>query len=132
MTIFVDASALVAMATHESDGEDLEQALDRHYDRLYCATGAWEAARAIARLHAVSVLEARDLLDLLLHDLGFKLVPIGEVETRIAIDAHHLYGKETGHPANLNMGDCFAYACAKANDAVLLYKGNDFAHTDLA
>jgi ribonuclease VapC len=41
------------------------------------------------------------------------------------------YGKGR-HPARLNMGDCFAYACAKTNDARLLYKGDDFSHTDLA
>ena len=58
-------------------------------------------------------------------------VAIGERETAIAVNAHHRYGKGN-HRAQLNMGDCFAYACAKANDAKLLYKGDDFALTDLA
>lgn len=42
------------------------------------------------------------------------------------------YGKLIGHEADLNFGDCFAYACAKALGMPLLYKGNDFARTDLA
>lgn len=62
---------------------------------------------------------------------GFALVAIGERETAVALDAYQRYGKGTGHPAKLNMGDCFAYACAKTNNARLLYKGVDFTHTDL-
>ena len=49
----------------------------------------------------------------------------------MALDAFQRFGKGH-HPASLNMGDCFAYACAKTNSARLLYKGNDFANTDLA
>lgn len=59
------------------------------------------------------------------------MVAIGSAEIAGALDAYQHYGKGR-HPAKLNMGDCFAYACAKANDARLLYKGNDFVHTDLA
>lgn len=62
----------------------------------------------------------------------FQLVAIGEKETEIAIQAAIDFGKGSGHPAKLNMGDCFAYACAKTNHARLLYKGDDFARTDLA
>lgn len=49
----------------------------------------------------------------------------------IATAAYDRYGKGR-HPARLNMGDCFAYACAKTHDARLLYKGDDFSKTDLA
>lgn len=48
-----------------------------------------------------------------------------------AIDASARYGKAVGHKADLNLGDCFAYACAKSRDLPLLYKGHDFALTDL-
>ena len=48
-----------------------------------------------------------------------------------AIDAHDRFGKGR-HPARLNMGDCFAYACARTNNAPLLFKGEDFALTDVA
>lgn len=132
MTIFADASAIVVMATKEDDAAQLVAMLDRHNDRLYCATGIWEAARAVARKRTVSVIEASEAVQTLLVNLGFRPVPIGEDEGRLAVDAHRRYGKGTGHPAKLNMGDCFSYACAKANGARLLYKGNDFIHTDLA
>ncbi|RWA64674.1 type II toxin-antitoxin system VapC family toxin [Mesorhizobium sp.] len=49
-----------------------------------------------------------------------------------AIDASIRYGKAVGHPADLNLGDCFAYACAKALDVPLLYRDSDFVQTDLA
>ena len=65
------------------------------------------------------------------HPLGEATVGIGRDEYREAIVAHDRYGLGR-HRARLNMGDCVAYACAKTNDARLLYKGVDFSHTDLA
>ena len=53
---------------------------------------------------------------------------IGDAAFRAAMK----YGKSVGHPADLNFGDCFAYACAKAYRLGLIYKGDDFAKTDLA
>lgn len=58
-------------------------------------------------------------------------MPIGGGEASIASSTYEVYGRGR-HPAALNMGDCFAYACAKAVGASLLYKGGDFALTDLA
>lgn len=49
-----------------------------------------------------------------------------------ALAAHDACGKGAGHPARLNMGDCFAYAVAKNRGLTILFKGNDFVHTDLA
>lgn len=57
-------------------------------------------------------------------------VDIGEREFEIAAEAYTQFGKGR-HPAGLNMGDCFAYACARANGARLLFKGQDFARTDI-
>ena len=65
------------------------------------------------------------------YEAGLRVVSIGELERDEAIRAAARYGKGH-HPARLNMGDCFAYACAKTNDARLLYKGDDFSKTDLA
>jgi ribonuclease VapC len=64
-----------------------------------------------------------------LNDLRF--VSIGEREFDLATQAYADFGKGR-HPAALNMGDCFAYACAKANRATLLFKGDDFTKTDIA
>ncbi|MDF0486971.1 type II toxin-antitoxin system VapC family toxin [Sphingomonas sp. H39-1-10] len=132
MKLFVDASALVAIMTQEQGYETLMDTLDRYEDRLYCATGTWEAVRAISRIRMIDIVEASDALRGWLENLGFQPAVIGDAEERFAVEAHRLYGKGTGHPAQLNMGDCFAYACAKTNGARLLYKGDDFSHTDLA
>ena len=63
-------------------------------------------------------------------EIGLRLVPIGQPECDAAAEAYRRYGKGR-HSAALNMGDCFAYACAKANEARLLYIGDDFSRTDL-
>jgi ribonuclease VapC len=131
LTILIDASALVAMAVKEEDARALAARLDEHDDRLYCPTGEWEAVLAIARKRTLSLGDARGELGILIDRLELRPVAIGAREALIAIVAYERYGKGTGHPAQLNMGDCFAYACAKAHGARLLYKGNDFSQTDL-
>jgi antitoxin VapB len=60
-----------------------------------------------------------------------KFVTIGERELNLATQAYAEFGKGR-HPVALNMGDCFAYACAKANQAKLLFKGEDFTKTDIS
>jgi ribonuclease VapC len=67
---------------------------------------------------------------LFLGALGFRIVPIAASEFELAMDAYARFGKGR-HPTRLNLGDCFAYACAKANRARLLFKGDDFAKTDI-
>jgi ribonuclease VapC len=54
----------------------------------------------------------------------------GEVG-ELAVAACSTYGRAVGHPAKLNLGDCFAYACARSLEVPLLFKGNDFPHTDM-
>ena len=144
MTIFVDASAIVAILDGEPEADDFADAIEEHNDRCYCAVGAWEAAHAIARHHPpcrgqpqcdrrdISLLEAAAAVSSFAYEAGLRLVPIGEAERDEATSVAARYGKGSRHPARLNMGDCFAYACAKTNDARLLYKGDDFSQTDLA
>lgn len=131
MTILVDTSAIVAIVHGEDEADAFADAIEEHNDRCYCAIGAWEAARAIAKLRGTDVGIAAAAVDSFAFEAGLRLVPIGDEERREAIRAHARYGKGH-HPARLNMGDCFAYACAKTNDAKLLYKGDDFSKTDLA
>jgi ribonuclease VapC len=67
-----------------------------------------------------------------LSEAAIDIVPIEPADTAIAIDAFQRYGKGRGHPARLNLADCLSYACAKRLGLGLLYKGEDFARTDLA
>lgn len=62
---------------------------------------------------------------------GVVIEPVTEAQARLAREAFRSFGKGSGHPARLNFGDCFAYALAHTTGEPLLYKGNDFTHTDL-
>ena len=109
----------------------LAACLEQDRDRLYSAISAWETVAGLCHAYEFSAEQARDRLQLFVRELGFRLVSIGEIEFTMAIDAHARFGKGR-HPAKLNMGDCYAYACARANHASLLFKGGDFIKTDIA
>lgn len=91
----------------------------------------WEAVSALQNTYKQPVESARARLKGFADDFALSLVNIGPDELTAALDAYATYGKGR-HRAGLNFGDCFAYACAKTNRARLLYKGDDFFHTDLA
>jgi ribonuclease VapC len=130
LTIFVDASALVAIVAEEPGYGVLTDEISLDGKPIWSAISRWETVRALARIKGLSVGDADRIVGEVGRDL-LELVPIGAAEVSIALEAHQAYGKGN-HPARLNMGDCFAYACAKTNGAKLLYKGDDFSRTDLA
>lgn len=90
----------------------------------------WETVAALCHRYSLSVASAREDVGRYLEAGDFQFVAIGEQEFEIAADAYAQFGKGR-HPAALNMGDCFSYACAKANRAALLFKGDDFSRTDI-
>jgi ribonuclease VapC len=128
--IFADASALVALVAREADALALAACLARDTDRLISAVAAWETAAGLCRGYGLPPGDARARIALFLETARFRFVPVGEREYALALEAYGRFGKGR-HPAGLNMGDCFAYACAKANGARLLYKGGDFSRTDI-
>jgi ribonuclease VapC len=71
-------------------------------------------------------------LDDFCESITLKFIPLEEKQMRIAREAYRDFGKGSGHKAQLNFGDCFAYALAKATGETLLFKGHDFSHTDVA
>jgi ribonuclease VapC len=71
------------------------------------------------------------LLDDFLSQYGLEILTFDARQAILAAAADHRSGRSTGHPARLNFGDCFAYAAAIAHDAPLLFKGEDFLHTDV-
>jgi ribonuclease VapC len=131
VTLFVDASALISILTAESDSIELAGCLEHDRDRLYSAISAWETVAGLCHAYKFSVEQARDRLKLFAAGLDLRLVSIGDREYAFAMDAYTRFGKGR-HPARLNMGDCYAYACARANLATLLFKGDDFIKTDIA
>jgi len=126
MVVVVDTSAIVAMILGEEDAP--------HYGRVLSAADE-------ARMSAVTDYELRSVLghygsamiecyDDLIEEIRILLVEFDKSQSRLSHEAYCLWGKGY-HPAGLNLGDCAAYALAKSLDAPLLFKGNDFARTDI-
>ena len=131
MMIFVDASAMISMMTGESDADGLADRLEAERQRLCSAISVWETIAGLCRTHTFSVPSARAVVQSFIAANDLRFVGIGEREFELAAQAYAEFGKGR-HQAALNMGDCFAYACAKANRAELLFKGDDFSKTDIA
>ena len=130
MTVFVDASALIAIITGEPEADRLADALDGEGPRLCSALSVWETIAGLCHGYAFSIVSARTHVRRFLETGGLACKGIGEREFEIATDAYAQFGKGR-HPAALNLGDCYAYACAKANGARLLFNGSDFSKTDI-
>jgi ribonuclease VapC len=129
--MFVDASAMIAIIGEESDGPDLAARLDQVRQPQTSAIALYEAVLGLARSRRLSIAEAVEALAEFLRDSGTEIVPITAEIGRGAIAAFERFGRGR-HPAQLNMGDCFAYACARTLDIPLLFKGDDFPQTDIA
>ena len=128
--MIIDASAIVAIMANEPEATALLTPLMRATVRSTHSVSAYEAVLAIARKSGDSVAAARDVVFDFQRQLGIDTLPIGPAETNAALDAFARFGKDR-HPAALNMGDCFSYACARLRGMPLLYKGEDFAKTDI-
>lgn len=128
--IYVDASAIVAMILGEPDAADLASALDDGDSAITSALAIYEASLAIARVNAIPAAVAKDEIHLTLSRMSIAVAPIDASQGDIAVSAFDRFGKGR-HPAALNMGDCFAYACTIAHEARILFKGQDFSQTDL-
>ena len=131
MTLFRDASAMLAIIFDEPEASKLLRAIDGDAARITSGTALWETARAIARHSEGAMIAGQREAERFCDHFAIDIVPIDRSEAAEAAAAFDRFGKRC-HPADLNMGDCFAYACAKTNGAGLVYKGNDFAQTDLA
>ena len=127
--IAVDTSALLAIVFNEPERAIFLDTITQAESALVSAVSVLEARmvtysrRGEAGLH---------ILDSILDVATFEFVSPVQEEIDIAHQAFVTYGKCTGHPAGLNFGDLFSYALAKARGVPLLYKGGDFARTDIA
>jgi len=128
--MFIDASALTSMIAGESDDAELLARVKQSRSRMTSAVAVWETAVAVARIVGVPIKEAERSTRLFLDAAGITTVSIPPQVDGLAIDAFDRFGKGR-HKAGLNMGDCFAYACARHYAQPLLYKGADFSLTDI-
>jgi ribonuclease VapC len=126
--VIVDSSALIAILAGEPDAEELNDVLSGAVRPALSVANYLEAAIVLDRHPAR---QAGEKLDRYLVTGQVELADVTESQARIARSAYRNFGWGTGHPAGLNFGDCFAYALAIDRDESLLYKGNDFKHTDV-
>jgi ribonuclease VapC len=129
--MFVDASAIVAILTREPGADLLTDRLEAAETPITSPVAIFEAALGLARKRHASIDEARRDVGDFMAAASVVLVPITARDADTALDAFSRYGKGRGHPAQLNLGDCFAYAVAKNYGTSLLFKGDDFGKTDI-
>jgi ribonuclease VapC len=122
----VDASALLAILFTEPERRAFSVALNHASSALLSPVNWYEAA-VNAESYGTPELKA---LESLIRRIGIRIIPVDEGQMQLAHHAWRKYGKGR-HRARLNMGDCFAYALAKQRGEPLLFKGNDFIHTDI-
>jgi ribonuclease VapC len=121
--VIVDASAIVAILKQEHDGADFAAALESGSASVSTAT--------LLETYLVGRPQRDDDVDELVEHAQLEIVPFDAEQLRVARDAHARYGRGSGSPARLNLGDCISYALAKVRDEPLLFKGEDFTHTDV-
>lgn len=123
----IDTSAVAAILFDEPDHRRFDEAIETAEIRLMSAVNRVELAFVIeGRKRAAG----RELLERFFRLSGTEIVAVTPQHAEIAIDAFRRYGRGR-HRACLNIGDCFAYALAAATGEKLLFKGNDFLHTDI-
>jgi ribonuclease VapC len=126
--VIIDTSAVLAILRAEAEARPCAEAVERAAVRRISAGNFLEAA--------VVIDSSRDpvasrRLDELLIAANISIEPVTHEQVEIGRGAYRDFGKGSGHPAQLNFGDCFAYALAKITGEPLLFKGDDFIHTDI-
>ena len=131
--MFVDASAIVAILTLtcKPEADELADAIEKAGGPITSPIAIFEATLGVCRKRHASVEEAEQDVGEFIELAGVRIEPITDKEARTALAAFSRYGKGRGQPAQLNLGDCFAYAMAKNARTGLLFKGEDFDKTDL-
>lgn len=125
--IAVDTSAIIAIAMAEPEGTIFDELIVERQAVIGAPT-LFETRMVLGTLMP-SFADA--FMDQLLSKPSVQAVDFTLASYGVAVDAFHRYGKGRGHPAQLNFGDCLSYAVARSRNLPLLFKGDDFARTDL-
>lgn len=126
--MIIDTSALICILDQEPEAERFTRAIAQASERMLSAANVVETGIVMQVRRGD---EASRDLDLLLAKSGVEIIPVSARQASLARKAFQRFGRGR-HPARLNFGDCFAYALAKDSSRPLLFKGRDFAHTDIA
>lgn len=126
--MIVDTSAVIAILKQEPDAGALSEALERA-DEIRMSAGTYVELGVV--VDSVRDPIASRKLDLFLNEAEVRIEPVTELQAKVARQAYRDFGKGSGHPAQLNFGDCFSYALAAVSGEALLFKGDDFSRTDV-
>jgi len=126
--MIIDTSAIIAILRDEPKALPCAQAIAQATVRRVSAVTFVESGVVIdASRDPVATRRFDDFM----REAGISVEPVTKVQAQIAKDAYRDFGKGSGHPAQLNFGDCFAYALARETGEPLLFIGDDFVRTDL-
>jgi ribonuclease VapC len=126
--VIIDASALLAILREEPEAPACAEAIEQADVRRVSAANFLEASIVIdAGRDPVASRRFDELID----RSAIIIEPVTAEQARIGREAYRDFGRGSGHRARLNFGDCFAYALAKTTGEPLLFKGDDFRHTDV-
>lgn len=126
--MIVDTSALIAILRREPGSSIYEIAMNEA-DRISISAATYLELSIVVDSRKQPALSRE--IDDLLERFSVIIEPVTPEQASIARQAYRDYGRGSGHPANLNFGDCFSYALARAKREPILFKGDDFIHTDL-
>jgi ribonuclease VapC len=125
--IVIDSSVVVSIVRQEDDADILKEIIDNQDRILMSAVSYAETNMVISGRRRDADLNR---VDLLLAAMSIEVVAVSSAEGKVAVHGFLLFGKGR-HRARLNLGDCFSYALAKSRNLPLLFKGDDFIHTDI-
>jgi ribonuclease VapC len=126
--MIVDSSAMVAVIKHEEDWQVLSAKMVSA-DHLRMSAASYLETAIVLDSRRDPVRSAG--LDDLIEELDMVIESVTAAQAKAARQAYRDFGKGSGHPAGLNFGDCFSYALAREKRERMLWKGDDFGHTDL-
>lgn len=125
--MIVDTSAIIAILAGELDARTYAVAIVG--DRVKMSAATYVECSVVLDRNGPP--EASRKFDTWLRSLEIEVVPVSVEQATIARAAYRDFGKGSGHRAQLNFGDCFSYALAVETGESLLWKGDDFGHTDV-
>jgi ribonuclease VapC len=127
--MILDSSALVAVLRDEPEAVTFLEIIDQ---APQCRLSAANYVETAVVIDSSRDPVASRRLDDFLQQAEIEIQPVTKSQARVAREAYRDFGKGSGHPARLNLGDCFAYALAKESGEPLLFKGDDFSCTDVS
>ncbi len=126
--MILDTSAIIAILKDEPERAAIDRVLGAADIRRISAATLLELFIVVERSNDRDIAQRADELLILIRPI---VEPVTESQVQVARLAYRQYGKGMGHPAQLNFGDCFAYALARDRSEPLLFTGDDFAQTDI-